>query len=310
MILAIPAIFILAAGWFFYGFPRLIAFTEVLAHWCQRIFFHCLEYLLIIKTLFLWSGFIVLSVLFACAVFKAFFRLRKSSKQIEKLPLSFHGNIAIINDYKLKTAFTHGLFQPRIYISAGLIHSLDNSELNAVYLHELHHKNRKDPFRFFILSILRDTFFYLPIKGFAERVVHTRIEDDADDAAVRQMKEPISLASALLKIAGFNKVIPEYFCRGHNTLISLQPVSINGVGSVEHRIKRLVEGKAEKIKLPQAKAFIISFFISGFLMLSLAFPLFASFPDAGRCDMDYCSVHTVKQKKECQSHCEALEHKH
>lgn len=162
MILFIPVVFILTAAWFSYGFPRLIIFTEALAEWCQSLFLQCLEYLLIIKTFFLWFGFIVLSVWFLYAVFKAFFTLFKANRQIKKLPLSCYGDIVVIKDDKLKTAFTHGLLRPKIYISAGLINSLDKSELKAVYLHELHHKNRKDPLRFFILSIIRDTFFYMP----------------------------------------------------------------------------------------------------------------------------------------------------
>ncbi|MDP2681457.1 MAG: M56 family metallopeptidase [Deltaproteobacteria bacterium] len=300
MVLFITIIFfILTAAWFSYGFPRLISFTEVLAEWCQSLFLQCLEYFLIIKTFFLWFGFIVLSAWFAYAVFKAFFTLLKAARQIKKLPLSCHGDITVIKDDKLKTAFTHGLFQPKIYISAGLINSLDKSELKAVYLHELHHKNRKDPLRFFILSIAKDTFFYIPVKGFIERIIRTRIEAKADDAAVMEMKEPLSLAAALLKIAGFNK-----------NMLMFQPASITGIGSVENRIKRLVEGKGEKIKLPSAKAIATSIFISGFLMLSLAFPLFASFPAHGRCDMEHCDVHKIKLGKGCHNHCEVQEHKH
>lgn len=291
--------FILTAAWFSYGFPQMLAFTSALTEWCQSLFLQCVEYLLIIKTFFLWFGFIVLSAWFVYAVFKAFFILFKAGRQIKKLPLSCHSDIMVIKDDKLKTAFTHGLLRPKIYISAGLIDSLDNSELKAVYLHELHHKNKKDPLRFFILSIIRDTFFYMPVKGFVERIIHTRIEAEADDAAVREMKEPISLAGALLKLAGFNK-----------DMLMFQPASINGIGSVENRIKRLVNEKEEKVKLPSAKAIIISIFISGFLMLSLAFPLFASFPDAGSCDMNHCAAHMNKLGKDCQNHCEASKHIH
>ena len=298
MILFIPVIFILTAAWFSYGFPRLIIFTEALAGWCQSLFLQCLEYLLIIKTFVLWFGFIVLSVWFAYAVFKAFFTLLKANRQIKKLPLSCHGDVIVIKDDKLKTAFTHGLLWPKIYISAGLINSLDKFELQAVYLHELHHKNRKDPLRFFILSIAKDTFFYIPVKGFIEKIIRTRIEAKADDAAVMEMKEPLSLAAALLKIAGFNK-----------DMLMFQPASINGIGSVENRIRRLVDEKEEKVKPPSAKAIITSIFISGFLMLSLAFPLFASFPAPGRCDTSHCAVHMDKLGKDCHNHCDVSKHR-
>lgn len=313
IVLFVPAMFILTTIWFSFAFPRLITFTEILAQWCESIFFLCLDYFLIIKTFFLWFGFIVLSVCLAYAVFKAFFRLLITCRQINKLPLSCHGNITIIKDDNLKTAFTHGLLQPNIYISSGLINSLDNFELNAVYLHELHHKKRKDPLRFFILSILRDTFFYIPIKGFIERVVYTRVEAEADDAAVSKMLEPISLASALLKVARFNNP-PLYLQQGWEwvgegkEMLMFQPASIKGIGSIENRIKRLIEGKVEKVKLPSVKEIISSIVISGFILLSLAFPLFAFFPDIGGCDTNYCDIHKNKLGEDCEKHCELSNH--
>ncbi|MBI5875668.1 MAG: M56 family metallopeptidase [Deltaproteobacteria bacterium] len=260
------------------------------------------------KVFFLWFGLAVLSVCFAYAVLKATFVLFRTSRQIKALPAVKHGDVTVIRDKKLKTAFTHGLLYPKIYISQGFMNSLDNSELKAVYLHELHHKNRKDPLRFFILSIARDAFFYIPISRFVERFIHNRTEIQADDAVVVAMKEPVSLAGALLKIAGFNKLAPAGIKQGD--MLMLQPASINGIGSVENRIKRLVDEKEEKVKLPPAKAIVISIFISGFLMLSLSFPLFASFPDAGSCDMKHCAAHMNKLGKDCQNHCEVSKHIH
>lgn len=302
MILFIPVIFLLTTAWFSYGFPRLIIFTEALAEWCQGLFLQCLEYLLIAKISFLWLGFIVVAGASLYAIVKETLILIRTHRQIQKLPLADYDNVRIIKDDKLKTAFTHGLFNPRIYISSGLIHALDQSEIEAVYLHELHHKNHKDPLRFFLLSIVRDIFLYIPMSRFFERLVHRKIEAKADDAVVAAMEEPISLAGALLKIAGFNK-------EASSNAIP-QPVSISGIGSPEARIRRLLERTEEKIKLPATRTIIASIFITVFLAASLAMPLFASFPDPGRCDTSHCAVHTNKLGKDCQSHCEVSEHRH
>lgn len=299
MILLIPIIFVLVCAWFAYGFPQLVTFTKIAADWCQSIFLQCLEYLLIAKVFFLWFGFSVLVVWFVYAVLKAAFVLFRTHRQTKALPFSDYGDIIVIKDDKLKTAFTHGLLHPKIYISKGLINSLDNFELTAVYLHEMHHKKRKDPLRFFILSILRDTFFYVPISKFIAGFVHDKIETAADNAVVAEMKEPISLAGALLKIACFNK-----------DMVVAQSVSISGFGSTERRIRKLIEGSSESTKLPAMKAIIVSGFMSGLLIFSLAFPLFSSFPDLGRCDTSHCAMHMNKLGKDCQSHCEVSKHTH
>ncbi len=300
MILFIPIIAALVFGWIIYAFPNLLAFTTVVAQWCQSIFLQCLEYLLIIKISFLWLGFIIAAASFIYAVLKSAVTLIRTHMRIKNLPLIDCGDLLIIKDDKLKTAFTHGLFNPRIYISTGFVNELDNSELKAVYLHEMHHKNRKDPLRFFILSILRDTFFYIPINRFVEKFIHNRAEDIADDAVVAKMKEPISLAGALLKIAGFNKEV--------RSNVILQPASIAGFGSPEARIRRLIEGRAEKIELPAIKTIATSIFMAVFLAISLSMPLFASFPPPGQCDTIHCDVHMNKLGKDCRNHCETSKH--
>jgi len=298
MILFIPIIVALVFAWLIYAFPQMLVFTATVAEWCQSLFLQCLEYVLIIKISFLWVGFIVVATAFLYAVSKAVFVLIKTHRQIKNLPVADYGDIMIIKDDKLKTAFTHGLFNPKIYISTGLINTLDTFELRAVYLHEMHHKKYKDPLRLLILSIIRDAFSYLPISNFFKNLLHSKTETKADDAVVAAMKEPISLAAALLKVAGFNKDV-----------VMAQPASINGFGSIEGRIKRLIDGTDEKIQPPAIKTIITNICIAGFLVLSLSIPLFASFPTE-RCDTSHCAVHMNKLGKDCQSHCELSKHVH
>lgn len=298
MILFIPIIGAWALVWLIYAFPHLLAFTATVAEWCQSLFLQCLEYVFIIKISFLWVGFIVVVASFLYAVSKAVFVLIKTHRQIKNLPVAGYGDVIVIKNDKLKTAFTHGLFNPKIYISTGLINTLDTSELQAVYLHEMHHKKYKDPLRLLILSIIRDAFLYIPASNFLKNLIHSKTEAKADDAVVAAMKEPVSLAAALLKVAGFNRDV-----------FMAQPASINGFGSIEGRIKRLIQGTDEKIQPPAIKTIITSICIAGFLVLSLSLPLFASFP-AGRCDTSHCAVHMNKLGKDCQSHCEISKHIH
>lgn len=269
------------------------------AAWCQSLFHRCLEYLLIAKLVFLWLGFIAVAVWFIYAILKAIFTLIRTHIQIRNLPLVRHQDIIVIKNDKLKTAFTHGLFYPKIYLSSGLISSLDRSELQAVYLHELHHKNRRDPLRFLFLSIIKDMFFYIPISMYIENIVCNKIEHEADKAVLNKMKEPISLASAILKTIGFNKDI------------SIIPsASIHGVGSIEERVRRLIEGKENKLELPAIKTTIISVCISAFLLIFLAAPLSASSLKIRQCNTKHCAIHIDKLGEDCQKHCKDLKHKH
>ncbi|OGP39143.1 MAG: hypothetical protein A2235_12900 [Deltaproteobacteria bacterium RIFOXYA2_FULL_42_10] len=298
MILFIPIFLMLVIALFVLSFPQTVAFTKAVVDWCQSLFFQCIEFLLILKVFLLWFALIVIAGWFTYALVKAIYVLIKAHVKIKRLPIVNYGDVAIIKDDKLKTAFTHGFINPRIYLSTGLINYLDNSELKAVYLHELHHRNRRDPLRLFLVSILKDAFFYIPVCRFAERFIYNRIEVGADRAAVAAMQEPLSLAGALLKVTEFN--IGQ---------ASVQPASVHlgieGVGPIEQRIRRLIEGKEISIKLPTVKAMIVSIFITSFLLLSTLLPVFSSFPDPGRCDTNHCAVHINKLGMDCKIHCEA-----
>ncbi|HBR18462.1 MAG: hypothetical protein A3G39_04885 [Deltaproteobacteria bacterium RIFCSPLOWO2_12_FULL_43_16] len=294
MLLFIPVIFALIFGIVVYDFPQLISFTAAIAQWCQNLFLQCLEYLLIIKMFFLWFGIVIVGAMFTYAILKGALTLFRTYVHIKGFPKADYGDFVAIKDDRLKTAFTHGLFNPRIYISTGLVNSLDSSELKAVYLHELHHKNSRDPLRFFLLSILKDTFFYIPIGRFVEKLLYSKIEIEADKAVVLAMQEPMSLAGALLKITGFNK-----------NMVMIQQASISGFGSTEGRVRRLIEETSDKIKLPAANAIIVSVVLSGLLIFSLGFPLFASLPKLGTCDTSRCAVHINKLGMDCKTHCEA-----
>lgn len=288
--------------WMAYGFPGLLHLTHHVSDFCQSFLVKCVEYSDIFKLAFLWTGIAVLASGFGVAFFKGVIGLVKANRAIKKLPLSKGcGSVLLIKDKFSKTAFTHGLFRPKIYLSTGLTTSLDREELNGVFLHELHHKRHFDPLRFFLLNFLRDTFFYIPyIKHLADSMRFKR-EKKADDAAVAALLEPLSLAGALVKVAAFNKDL------------AFMPVSIIGgkeEGMITGRIKRLVEGGEIRLAAPSKRSLILSFCMTAFLAASLALPLNASFPGASECSTQNCSLHLNKPGADCEVHCKESIHRH
>jgi len=99
-------------------------------------------------------------------------------------------------------AFTAGWLRPRVYVAKELAGLLLPGELNAVLAHEAAHAARLDPLRLSILRFLRCTLFWLPaVRALAEDIAD-ETEIQADDCAAPL--DPLSLASAILKLATWN----------------------------------------------------------------------------------------------------------
>jgi Zn-dependent protease with chaperone function len=97
-------------------------------------------------------------------------------------------------------AFCVGLLHPRVYVSEGLLATLDDEELAAVLAHEAHHARRRDPLRLFLGRTLAAGLFFLPVLGRLGEQHARLVELDADRAAVRSSAgNPGPLASALLR---------------------------------------------------------------------------------------------------------------
>lgn len=288
--------------WIAYGLPGLLHLTRHIIDFCQSFLVRCVEYYDILKLVILWSGIALLAGGLAYGIARAAISLIKARRVLKKLPLADRGlSVVLINDLKSRIAFTHGLVRPRIYISMGLLNSLDRGEIKSVFLHELHHKRRLDPLRFFLLNFIRDSFFYIPAIGHLVVHLHVKKEHEADDAAASSMREPLSLASALIKVAAFNREM------------AAAPAAFTGVGgsgSVTGRVRRLVEGSDEKHVFPSARTFAISVLTASFLALSLAWPLYAAFPGAEECSTSHCTGHQDKLGADCKVHCKSSQHKH
>ena len=114
---------------------------------------------------------------------------------------NLYGQLVLLNNNKLHCAFTLGLWKPKIYVSSGICSYLSRKELTAVILHETHHKKCKDPLKLFVVQILYALNFFLPINGYLINLYSAASEKAADDSAINFSREPLELASALVKLS-------------------------------------------------------------------------------------------------------------
>jgi len=232
------------------------------------------------------------------ALIRAASTLLRSRRAIKRLPLSRRGaSLVLIEDRTISTAFTHGIIEPRIYISRGLMETLDSAQLRAVFFHELAHKKNKDPLRFFIWAILKDVFFFIPVSAYLYGLIGERQEKKADDRAVSAMHEPYSIAGALVKLAGACALSP------------VETASILGrqSGFVEHRVRRLLgeEGQERAGRGPRGRVVLLSLIIPAFMLISLAMPLKnAMGPRVSTCTTSHCNINKQSPDKNCHTHCE------
>ncbi|MFZ3073244.1 MAG: M56 family metallopeptidase [Thermodesulfobacteriota bacterium] len=288
---------IAAIAWAASGLSGLLSFTGGVLELCQSLFVRCIAYKDAIKLVFLWSG---AALAFGGVVYGAasaarnFFRARQRLKALSLYDNG--GSIVLIKDDTLRLAFTHGFLRPRIYISNSLISSLDRKELLSVFFHELRHKRAKDPLRFFLIGFLKDCFFYIPLLKVIYANARAKAEIMADDFATALLKEPLSLASALLKVAS------------HNGRLAQEGVSIAGNGGcgLVERVKRLSHGIEPAPRKASLKSLFLSFLAVIALTISFAMPVSARFYDKGQveCTMKHCESHAASLGKDCKEHCE------
>jgi Peptidase family M48 len=112
-------------------------------------------------------------------------------------PLPGHPSVAMIDD-PTPQAFCAGYLRPRVYVSAGALELLSSDELNAVLVHEDHHRALRDPLRMASARILSQALFFLPaLRPLGERYSDLA-ELWADEAAIEAAGQTAPLAAALL----------------------------------------------------------------------------------------------------------------
>lgn len=82
------------------------------------------------------------------------------------------------------TAFCAGIVNPRIYVTAGLVKSLRDAELDAVLWHEVDHRQHREPLRRLLAASLARVFFFVPALAWWARHRVELAELQADRFAV------------------------------------------------------------------------------------------------------------------------------
>jgi len=192
--------------------------------------------------------------------------------------------------------FTIGLLKPSIFVSPRLISSLSGKEIRTVFSHELQHIKRKDAlylwiFKFatalipltlivlfgvsivfnpqhanllFIITLLIFLFFSFVVR---RRFLYLR-ELSCDDQTILIIKDPLLLASTLIKVWRIGSGLPGY---GYRFALSVVQPFMTTRQSLEIRVKRLIE-----YKRPVLKFFIekLSVYIIAGAILFTSFILF------------------------------------
>lgn len=291
---ALGAVIIIAAG-----FKKVSALSSAVLTWCRSVVVDlCLPYAPFFKTVIFFSATAIILIGVLYALIKGGCGLISSWRAVKKLPLSkTRGRVALIKDDTVSTAFTHGLLRPKIYISTGLLKGLSREEVKSVMLHEIHHSREKDPLKFFAFTLVKDAFFYLPLSAWLLKELLKLKEKSADDNVVEKTKDPLSLASALVRVA-----------RAGSRENALSSAYINGAGTIEERVKRLIEGeKASQTPVPK-RTLIRSAAFGLVVMFALGLPLISASPADSSCTSKHCSMHAEKIGEHCVKHCEKETH--
>jgi Zn-dependent protease with chaperone function len=110
-----------------------------------------------------------------------------------------NNDIVVIQDKEL-LAFTFGFRKPKIVLSSYLIDMLDPKELEAVIYHETSHQKYYDGLKVFVLQIISEVLWYIPLTKWSFQNYRILVELVADEFAINRMGSEFGLGSALLKL--------------------------------------------------------------------------------------------------------------
>jgi len=197
--------------------------------------------------------------------------------------------------------FSIGTFRPAVFLSPRLIFDLSPDELRAALIHELKHIKRHDsawlwlfdfflslipvviivlfgfliifhivsPYPFIMLAVFSVLFFSVNVK---KRLIFSR-EKTCDDLTIQMIKDPLLLASTLVKVWRIGSRLPRYNFMG--SLFQVRPF-ITSTKSLEQRIKRLTDYKHPP-GMTRFKKVLVCLSVIAFAAVSIFFWEFSSF---------------------------------
>ncbi|WP_307195542.1 M56 family metallopeptidase [Neobacillus niacini] len=185
--------------------------------------------------------------------FILFYRFKKRIMVITDWELSEFYSEVLGDNHRLtivkseqSLAFTMGIRSPSIVLSTALIDLLEDEELKAVIEHERFHQNNRDPFLIFILQIIAQSLWFIPLTKWCYENYKIICEILADEYAIKHTGSQLGLGSALLKLIRHhitNKTVP-------------MTVPFSGE-SINYRLQQLVEPKRDiPVKIKPVTIFI------------------------------------------------------
>ncbi|HEX9817460.1 MAG TPA: M56 family metallopeptidase [Patescibacteria group bacterium] len=160
-------------------------------------------------------------------------------------------SVRIIKDYNL-TAYTIGLFKPKVIISKTLTEQLSSDQLEAVVLHEVHHLRSHHVLWLLLSRLISSLFFFIPLIKHLAQQLKTEFELSADAFVIKKQKTRNHLCDSLaLNIQYAGEVFPHF-----------------ATSPLEKRVEFLVDNKANLEKIGIRK---LGISLLGFgLMVSMA----------------------------------------
>jgi Zn-dependent protease with chaperone function len=164
----------------------------------------------------------------------------------------------VIADERLVVAVS-GLGRARVIVSERALRELDDEELAAGLVHEIGHVRRRHRPLLLVAELLAAVAWPLPGTRAALRELRFHVERDADRYTVRQLHDPLSLASAICKVAG---------ARPAGAFAGL-----GGRGRVGRRLEQLLDGPEARSRAVEGGAWALAAaLLAAFALLVAAAP--------------------------------------
>lgn len=170
----------------------------------------------------------------------AIHRLKKHAQPApEALAARFHravralglGQVQLRIHAGIDSPFVVGIFRSIVYLPVSAVTTLSPDQIDAVLAHELEHIRRADFAWNLIQTAMETIFFYHPAVWWLGRRLREQRELACDDAAVRSCDDPVTYATALLRLEEQRRLTPHL------------AVALNGDGSgptLLSRVRRIL----------------------------------------------------------------------
>jgi hypothetical protein len=168
---------------------------------------------------------------------------------------------ALLRDEEIVLAITR-LGRGRVVVSDRALAVMDDDELAAGMAHEFAHLHRRHRPLLVLASLLATIGRPLPGSARAQRELGFQLERDADEWAVKRVRDPLSLASAICKAAGA--------CEPRGT------AGLAGSGPVTRRLAELIGEHARSPRVEVMARAVAATLAGLVLMLGVAAPTWAS----------------------------------